>query len=46
MQVWLVQMDGLVNGWWTATVFQKDCGLSFSFLKKILVSLGGLFNNI
>lgn len=28
VQPWMVQMDGVVDGWWTATLFQQGCDVS------------------
>ncbi|CAI9560242.1 unnamed protein product, partial [Staurois parvus] len=25
---WMVQMDGIVDGWWMATLFQQGCDIS------------------
>ncbi|CAI9600647.1 unnamed protein product [Staurois parvus] len=28
VQPWMVQMDGVLDGWWTATLFQQGCDVS------------------
>ena len=35
MQPWMVQMDGVVDGWWTATMSQQGCDVSLVGTLKV-----------